>query len=124
MVRRQWAAWAAAGAVAGTLVATPAAAEGFRPVTDAREFASLVAGRALTRLGVSLKVLPDGRIQGRAFGRDVTGEWRWQGGFFCRVMRAGSTVVPDDCQAVLRRGDTLRFVAERGAGQYADLRLR
>ncbi|MCL4186347.1 MAG: dihydrodipicolinate reductase [Rhodobacteraceae bacterium] len=112
-------------AAAVALGAAPAvASEGFRQVTDPREFVALVAGRALTTLGVRLSVTADGRIAGRAFGREVTGAWRWQERYFCREMRAGVATVPDNCQAVLLRGDTLRFISDRGTGEIADLRLR
>jgi hypothetical protein len=101
-----------------------AASEGFRPVTDRSDFLALVSGKALTRFGVSLTVRPDGTIEGRAFGFPVRGDWRWQEGYFCRAMRAGRAEIPDDCQQVLRNGDTLRFIADRGRGEFADLRLR
>lgn len=115
-----------AALVLGGLLSAEAAlaSEAFRPVTSRSEFLDLVSGRALTRLGVRLSVLPDGKIEGRAFGFNVSGEWRWQDGFFCRAMRAGSETIPDNCQQVLRNGDTLRFVSDRGTGAFADLRLR
>lgn len=53
------------------LSSTPALA--FERITDRSAFVGLVEGRTLTSLGVSLKVLADGQIAGRAFGRDVTG---------------------------------------------------
>lgn len=111
-------------AIAAALGSAATASEGFTPVTDRDEFLELVEGRTLTRLGVRLEVLPDGRIGGRAFGLPVSGQWRWEEGYFCRVMVAGSETIPEDCQAVLRRDDRLRFVAERGAGIHADLWLR
>ncbi len=101
-----------------------AASDGFRPVTSRADFLELIAGKSLTRFGVRLSVRPDGQIEGRAFGLPVSGDWRWQEGYFCRAMQAGSETLPDDCQQVLRKGDTLRFIARRGAGDHADLRLR
>ncbi|MCB1390420.1 MAG: dihydrodipicolinate reductase [Rhodobacteraceae bacterium] len=104
------------------LVATPVPA--FEPVTDGAQFARLVSGRALTRLGIRLEVHADGRITGHGMGRPVVGEWSWRQGYFCRSLFWGGDDLGDDCQAVLREEDRLRFVTMRGAGIFADFRLR
>lgn len=93
-------------------------------VTTRDAFVALVEDRALTRLGISLTVLPDGRITGRAFGKPVTGKWTWSGGYFCRDLNFGDQALGNNCQTVEKRGNALRFIADRGAGDYADLRLR
>ena len=107
-----------------TLVAAPAAAEGFEPVSDKSRFVDLVRGRNLTHLGVSLTVDPDGTIRGRAFGRAVTGNWTWEAGYFCRTMDWGSTRFDRNCQAVGLKGSVMRFQSDRGQGEHADLTLR
>jgi hypothetical protein len=105
------------------LLAAPAAADTQR--IDSRDaFVSLVKDRALTRLGITLNVSPDGRITGRAFGKPVKGDWSWKGGFFCRSLFFGDENLGDNCQTVEKRGQSLRFTADRGAGDFADLRLR
>jgi hypothetical protein len=104
--------------------ASAASAEEFRPITDRTSFVSVVQGKQLTRLGIRLDVLSSGQIQGRAFGKPVTGAWRWQDGFFCRDLYFGQQDLGPNCQVVKLKGDTLRFIADRGAGQYADLSLR
>jgi hypothetical protein len=104
------------------LAAAPAAA--FERVASRDAFVALTQGRALTALGIRLNVSPEGGITGRAFGRDVSGSWTWEGGFFCRTLSAGDRDLPRNCQLVERRGDVLRFTADRGAGDTADLRLR
>lgn len=105
------------------LCAPPVLAEGFRPITDRSAFVEAVADRALTRLGVRLHVTPAGGIGGRAFGLEAVGRWEWRDGYFCREIAAGTFRSPMDCQRVLRAGSTLRFVADRGRGDSADLRL-
>jgi len=105
-------------------IAGPALAEGFTRVTDRDTFVSLMKGRELTRFGITLRVTPDGRIGGRAFGREVSGAWRWRQGYFCRDLSWGRTDLGPNCQAVRVQGRTVRFVSDRGEGQYADLRLR
>jgi hypothetical protein len=103
----------------------PAAAQAeFAQVTDRERFVSLIEGRDLTRFGIRLEVTRDGQIRGRAFGRDVTGAWRWAQGYFCRDLYWGSMELGANCQAVRQNGDTLRFISDQGQGQYADLYLR
>lgn len=102
----------------------PAVANEFRVVNERSEFVALVANRDLTRLGVRLMVRADGAIGGSAFGRAVTGAWRWSGNFFCRELVFGQQELAANCQLVLVNGNTLRFVADQGAGDFADFRLR
>jgi hypothetical protein len=102
----------------------PAAAEEFQKVDERDTFVSLMNGRELTRFGINLTVTPDGEIDGRAFGRDVTGAWRWDSGYFCRDLYWGQMALGGNCQAVKVQGRTVRFISDQGAGRYADLRLR
>jgi|TARA_R110000851_G_scaffold158208_3_gene301198 hypothetical protein len=104
--------------------AAPATAEGFAAVTKRDRFVSLIEGRDLTRFGITLNVTSDGQIKGRAFGRDVTGAWRWNGDYFCRDLYWGKMDLGPNCQAVRLNGDTIRFISDQGTGQFADLYLR
>lgn len=110
-----------------SLSAAPALAEGFATVTDKSRFLTLVEGRELRigTLGLTLRVTPDGRIEGSALGRQVSGQWQWQGGYFCREMRWGQRGIPYNCQLVEAQGDrVLRFTVDQGRGDSADFRLR
>lgn len=113
---------AVALAALSLIAALPAAA--FERVTDPNTFAQAVVGRDLSRLGIRLRVLPDGRIEGRALGWGVTGDWRWAEGFFCRTMDWSGTEIPFNCMVVLANGRSVRFIADRGAGDFADFRIR
>lgn len=106
------------------LLALPAAAQDLSRITDRPAFLDRVGGRDLSRLGITVQVRPDGRITGRAFGGRVTGSWEWRDGFFCREMSWGSSSWARDCQAVYMGGGTVRFVADRGRGDSADLSVR
>ena len=110
--------------VMGVLALPVAAQAEFAQVTERERFVSLIEGRDLTRFGIRLEVTSDGQIQGRAFGRDVTGAWRWAQGYFCRDLYWGSMELGANCQAVRQRGNTLRFISDQGNGRYADLYLR
>lgn len=111
--------------IAAALVTAPkpATAEGAQVIDDRSSFVRLVADRELTRLGIRLKVSEDGRIEGSAFGRKVTGDWRWSNGYFCRDLSYGNQSLGPNCQVVQLRGDRLRFIADEGRGDHADLRL-
>ena len=50
-------------------------ADGYARVTDRGAFVDLVGGKSLTSLGVNLVVAASGDIGGRAFGRDISGQW-------------------------------------------------
>lgn len=103
----------------------PLPALGFERITDGRQFAQLVQDRDLTRLGIRLRVDPQrGTVTGRGMGYDVTGNWRWENGYFCRTLDWGGSDLGYNCQAVLSDGSRMRFIADRGAGQSADFRLR
>lgn len=106
------------------VILSTAPALAFERITERGAFVGAVEGRQLTTLGITLEVLADGRIAGRAFGRDVTGTWDWRNGLFCREMAAGSRSFPPNCQVVQRDGTTLRFIADEGQGDRADLRIR
>jgi hypothetical protein len=94
------------------------------------QFVELVRDRALQLTGlagiagVTLFVSPSGKIEGKASGAPVRGEWTWRDGFFCRTLYWGERDLGLNCQVVERRGGRLRFIADRGAGQHADFRLR
>jgi hypothetical protein len=106
------------------LLATPASAEDYTRVTDRGAFVNLVGGKSLTSLGVNLSVSPSGNISGRAFGSTVAGSWTWTGGYFCRTLKAGDKVFARNCQLVQQKAGRIRFIADKGGGDTADLRVR
>ncbi len=104
-----------------------AAANGFEPVRDKDAFLSLLQDRDLriSLYGLSLNVLPDGKIKGSALGWEITGSWAWQDGYFCREMDWSGMAIDYNCQLVEAEGtDKLRFTVDQGAGDSAVFRLR
>jgi hypothetical protein len=125
MLRQAFKAPAIAGALLTTMISTDVAgAEAFNVVPSRDTFVSLVQGRELRRFGIRLTVTPDGAIRGRAFGTDVTGQWDWNNGYFCRDLFFGEEDLGFNCQLVQINGETLRFTTDQGQGIYADLTLR
>jgi hypothetical protein len=111
------------------LLAAPvgAGANDFEPVKDKDDFLSLVQNREL-RIGLyslSLNVLPDGQIKGSALGWDITGNWQWRDGYFCREMDWSGMPIEYNCQLVEAQGaERMRFTVDKGAGDSATFRLR
>ncbi|MCC1492208.1 dihydrodipicolinate reductase [Cognatishimia sp. F0-27] len=104
-------------------LATAAQAD-FAKVDDKSAFLSLVQGKTLKRPFVTLQVTPDGGIAGRGARWDVTGNWQWQNGFFCRDLYWGGDDLGYNCQEVRADGNRIRFTSDRGAGRSADFRLQ
>lgn len=104
--------------------AAPATADGFNQIQKESEFISVISDKKLTRFGIDLTVTPSGQIAGRAFGRPVSGAWQWKSGYFCRDLYWGKRDLGPNCQAVKVQGSTIRFISDRGAGEFADLRLK
>ncbi|WP_103332161.1 dihydrodipicolinate reductase [Pseudotabrizicola formosa] len=104
-----------------------AQANDYSPVRDKDQFLSLVKDKDL-RIGLynlTLKVTPDGKINGTALGWAISGTWRWEDGYFCRDMDWSGYAIPFNCQLVeTRDGRDLRFTVDKGAGSSASFRLR
>lgn len=103
--------------------ATPAAAE-LSKVQSAEEFRNLVAGKTLTRPLVSLTVGLNGSISGRGAVWDVSGNWTWENGYFCRSLEWGGDDLGYNCQEVTATASRIRFTSDQGTGDSADFTLR
>ena len=73
----------------------------------------------LRLFGIKLKIMEDGRIEGKAMGRDVVGDWEWQDGFFCRSMFWGKRDIGYNCQEVSINNKKIKFISDRGLGASA-----
>ena len=113
-------------AILAVFAALPAHAD-FKPISDREAFMQAIDGREL-RMGVfqiTLKITPDGQINGSALGWDVTGTWAWDDGYFCREMDWSGKVIPYNCQLVEVLGaEKVRFTVDKGAGDEATFNLR
>ena len=87
-------------------------------------FEDLVMNKKLERFLISLSVTKDGKIEGSAAARSVTGDWDWVDSFFCRSMLWGAREIKYDCQKVTFDGRRLRFISNQGKGQSASFALR
>ncbi|MCH2164877.1 MAG: dihydrodipicolinate reductase [Marinovum sp.] len=93
-------------------------------VNSKTAFVELINGKTLRRPLVRLEVLPTGSITGMGMTWEVEGSWTWQDGYFCRDLYWGGDELGYNCQEVSADGNRIRFRSDRGAGDYADFRLR
>ncbi len=107
----------------GMAAAAPAWAE-FDKISDEGEFQNIVSGKVLTRPLVKLEVSPQGEISGRGATWEITGQWSWRDGYFCRELVWGGSNLGFNCQEVRVNRDRIRFTSDRGRGDSADFRLR
>lgn len=113
--------------VLSVLTSSPVRADGFTPVRDLPQFLKLIDGRDLHigLYGLTLRVTQDGEIAGKALGRAITGSWRWDNGYFCRVMDWSGYAIKHNCQLVEASGEEkMRFTVDQGAGDSATFRLQ
>ncbi|MDZ7905241.1 MAG: dihydrodipicolinate reductase [Cypionkella sp.] len=108
-----------------TLWATPSLAD-FRQIVDERTFLNTLDGRALNigLFNLAINVLPSGQITGTAVGWDLTGNWEWKDGLFCREIDWSGMAIEYNCQLVETDGAQMRFTSDAGNGRSADFRLR
>ncbi|MGL6208268.1 MAG: dihydrodipicolinate reductase [Paracoccaceae bacterium] len=106
------------------LAPLPAVAQDLTRITAKSDFVATVDGRTLTAMAVRLNVASDGSLSGRAFGTAVTGTWTWTDGYFCRTLDTATRDFPLNCQLVETDGSTIRFTADKGQGDIADLRIK
>ena len=93
-------------------------------ITNRSDFENLVIEKKLKRFLISLSVGSDGKIEGSAAGRNVTGDWDWIDGFFCRTLLWGARELKYNCQLVTFDGKRLRFISDQGKGKSASFALR
>ncbi len=110
-----------------SLLPLQALANGFEVISDKKTFLQLVKDRDL-RIGLynlTLNILPNGQINGKALGWQISGTWSWKDGYFCREMDWSGYAIKPNCQLVeARPGRDIRFTSDQGTGESATLRLR
>ena len=107
-------------------IISPANAKAFERISDRDTFVDTVDGKDLriALYGLTLNVLADGTIAGRAIGWGISGTWIWEDGYFCRDMDWSGTAIGYNCQLVELNGDRIRFTVDQGDGRNAVLRIR
>ncbi len=101
-----------------------AASADFQKVNDKSRFIDIIEGKTLTYPLVRLRVTEDGRIEGIGARWEITGDWTWRDGYFCRNLFWGGDEIGYNCQEVRVNDNRVRFTSDRGEGQSAVFRLR
>ena len=109
--------------VAALCLSAGAALAEFAKVSDAATFKQLITGKQLVRPLVRLELSPEGQINGTGVTWDVTGNWSWREGYFCRDLNWGGSDLGYNCQEVAIKDGRIRFISDKGQGDYADFRL-
>lgn len=66
----------------------------------------------------------DGSIRGFYKGKFVSGEWSWEGEYYCRNVMIDTRDLGHDCQVVTVSGNKLTYIRKKGAGQTSTFELR
>jgi len=104
-------------------IASTAAVADLAKVKDGAAFMQLVEGKTLTRPLVKLVVETNGEISGVGVRWDVSGNWSWRDGYFCRDLFWGGDELGYNCQEVRADGKRIRFTSDKGQGRSAVFRL-
>ena len=89
-------------------------------------FLELVLGKTLgiPMFLVKLRIYEDGSIQGKGMGKQISGLWEWQTGYFCRTLVWGSVEIGRNCQEITLDSRKLIFTSDRGTGRSARFSLK
>ena len=93
-------------------------------ITTEKEFRTYVAGKKnVSQSGYSI-IHGDGSITGNFRDMEMTGNWTWEGNFFCRSVQLDGKDLPDDCQVVIVSDDKVSFIRNKGEGKRANFRMQ
>lgn len=111
------------GFIVATAAASAASAE-MTKVNSQKDFVCLVAGKKLTRPFVKIEVAQDGNITGKGVTWEITGDWTWKDGYFCRNLFWGGDTLGYNCQEIKVKDGLVRFTSDRGEGDSAEFKMK
>ena len=91
-------------------------------ITTEKQSRELIVGKKLVMKYGHGMAHPDGtltgtyRLKGNRKG-ELTGNWTWEGEYYCRSGMLGEDELPRDCQVVIVEGKNVTFIRGEGKGQ-------
>ncbi|MDP5217467.1 hypothetical protein Q5Y75_09585 [Ruegeria sp. 2205SS24-7] len=100
-------------ALTGFVATTASAGE----IKKEKQFLEEVAGRKLVMGHSWVRIAPEGSVSGRGpKGGEITGNWQWDGRYYCRDITIDAVPLAQDCQTVSVRGNVVTFTHKKGKG--------
>lgn len=103
---------------------TSGAVPGKRRITTEQEYRDAVVGKRFGNKDGHFVIHDDGSYTGEFGGKTQTGEWTWEGEFYCRSGKLGNRKLKRDCLVVFVEGDTLTGIRKKGKGKKLTYRLQ
>ena len=97
---------------------------GKRRITTEQEYRDAVVGKKFGNKHGYFVVHEDGTFTGKFDSKKMTGEWTWEGEFFCRSGKLGTRKIKRDCQAIFLEGDAMTGHRKKGKGKKVTYRLQ
>ena len=112
-----------ATALALYVAASSDVASGERRILTEEEFRRLVEDRKQNAGWGYVINRKDGSIRGFYKGEFVSGEWSWEGEYYCRDVAIGTRDLGHDCQVVAVSGNRIAYTRKKGSGQTSSFEL-
>lgn len=84
----------------------------------------IAAGKTLSRPLIKIEVRKNGGISGIGATWEVTRDWTWKDGYFCRNLYWGGDELRCNCQEVAVKDGRVRFTSDRGAGDSVEFIIK
>ena len=98
-------------------------ASGERRITTEEEFRRVVVDRKHNASWGYTINRKDGTIRGFYKGKFVSGEWSWEGEYYCRDVMIDLKELGHDCQVVTVSGNRIVYTRKKGSGKTATFEL-
>jgi len=108
-----------------SVFATPAFAE-WNKIDSKQELTKLVVGKnyAATKSKAWFQLRSNGKLVGKAAGKDVAGRWKWSKGRVCYARTLGGEKLPDECVIIHVDGDKMITTRQSNGSKALYLRAK
>ena len=89
----------------------------WKRVTTRDMFCRLFADRELSQGSLRFTIHSDGMMTGTVDGLVLSGNWTWEGGYFCRRAHLAEEDLGTDCEIIESDGHRMRYFPSKGEGK-------